>query len=136
MAATEKNVEAIKQARTVKDVPWCEEYEAMISGMTCASIAFMFISVVEETNHRSRYRSWESAQLEKGRSRALSLCNEYNQIQPSKDGVDNEDALHKRNSVLQSLLGGVQGTATIEPPFSVLYGCNTFIGRNFYGNTG
>jgi hypothetical protein len=39
MAATQKNVEAIERARTIKDVPWCEEYEMMISGMACVSNA-------------------------------------------------------------------------------------------------
>lgn len=33
MAATEKNAEAIERARTFHNVPWCEEYEMMISGM-------------------------------------------------------------------------------------------------------
>ena len=33
MATTQKNLEALERARSIKDVPWCEEYEAMISGM-------------------------------------------------------------------------------------------------------
>lgn len=49
MKATQKNVEAIERARTIKDVPWCEEYELMISGMSCVSNA----DVINPTNlHR------------------------------------------------------------------------------------
>jgi hypothetical protein len=33
MAATQKNVEAIERARLLRNVPWCEDYEAMASGM-------------------------------------------------------------------------------------------------------
>jgi len=33
MASKEKNVAAIEKARTFSNVPWCEEYEKMISGM-------------------------------------------------------------------------------------------------------
>lgn len=46
MTATQKNVEAIERARTIKNVPWCEEYELMISGMSCVSHA----DVINPTN--------------------------------------------------------------------------------------
>lgn len=33
VAATEKRPEILEAARKLKDTPWCEEYEKMISGM-------------------------------------------------------------------------------------------------------
>lgn len=33
MAATQKNITEIEKAKALNHVPWCEEYEKMISGM-------------------------------------------------------------------------------------------------------
>jgi hypothetical protein len=33
MAAKEKNTQEIEQAKQLNHVPWCEEFEKMISGM-------------------------------------------------------------------------------------------------------
>lgn len=33
MASTEKDQKAIEQAKKLRNIPWCEEYEKMISGM-------------------------------------------------------------------------------------------------------
>jgi len=33
MAAQEKNMQEIEKAKKLNHVPWCEEYEKMISGM-------------------------------------------------------------------------------------------------------
>jgi hypothetical protein len=33
MATTQKNTEIIAQAKNLANVPWCEQYERMISGM-------------------------------------------------------------------------------------------------------
>jgi hypothetical protein len=33
MAATEKNPEMLALAKTMRNIPWCEQYERMISGM-------------------------------------------------------------------------------------------------------
>ena len=37
MIANEKNAAAIERARTLQNVPWCEEYELMIYGMPYVS---------------------------------------------------------------------------------------------------
>lgn len=36
MAAIVKDEEAIAVAKTLKNIPWCEDYEKMISGMLYA----------------------------------------------------------------------------------------------------
>jgi hypothetical protein len=35
MAKQQKDTEIIEIAKTLKNTPWCEEYEKMISGMLC-----------------------------------------------------------------------------------------------------
>jgi hypothetical protein len=37
MASKEKNMALIEEARNFKNVPWCEDYEKMISGMLFVS---------------------------------------------------------------------------------------------------
>ncbi|KAG6360836.1 hypothetical protein INS49_011903 [Diaporthe citri] len=54
----------------------------------------------------------------------------------SGEPCDHESQDCSRVGILQSLLGKLDGAASIEAPFSVLYGCNTIIGKSFYGNTG
>lgn len=66
----------------------------------------------------------------------MRLYKEYNKIDPYEDGVNRADVALTRVKILKSLLGVVQGIPDIETPFSVLYGCNTSVGRNFYGNVG
>jgi hypothetical protein len=66
----------------------------------------------------------------------MRLCKDYNKTDPFEDGVDRADVLLTRVKILKSLLGGLQGTPNIETPLSVSYGCNTSIGRNFFGNVG
>lgn len=135
MKATQKNVEGIERARKIKDVPWCEEYELMISGMSCVSKAD--VKSIRKNLHPSfSFRPCESAVLEKGRLRAMRLYKEYNKTDPFEEGVSQTDVALKRAKILKNLLGDVQGTPDIDTPFSILYGCNTFLGRNFYGNVG
>jgi len=40
MAAKQKNEEQIALARRLNHVPWCEEYEQMISGMLYVDLYF------------------------------------------------------------------------------------------------
>lgn len=66
----------------------------------------------------------------------MRLYKEYNKSDPFEDGVNQAEVALTRVSILKSLLGDVQGILEIESPFAILYGCNTSIGRNFYGNVG
>ena len=84
----------------------------------------------------TRYTSWDSPELEMGRLGAMRLLKRYNQTDPFEEGVDRADIYRVRAEILESLLGDIRDTPTIETPFTVLYGCNTSIGSNFFGNTG
>jgi hypothetical protein len=44
MAATTKNTQELEKAKKLNHVPWCEEYEKMISGMLYDSSTFVSFS--------------------------------------------------------------------------------------------
>jgi acetyltransferase-like isoleucine patch superfamily enzyme len=109
----EKNQELIEFAYkelNLKIPKGHEEYERMISGIC--------------------YDCWDK-HLNFGRERAHQLSREYTQIPFQNDDVE---AYNKaRIGHLKKVLGRVN-TATIEAPFTVDYGFNTYIGDNFYAN--
>lgn len=41
MAATEKDESQLAIARTLKNIPWCDDYEKMISGMLYVFVYFL-----------------------------------------------------------------------------------------------
>lgn len=45
------------------------------------------------------------------------------------------DEFDKREALFRELFGSFGEGSYIEPPFRADYGCNTYIGRNFYANT-
>ena len=99
MAATQKDQGEIDKAKQLKNVPWCEQYERMISGM-------MYDSFVPELNA--------------GRFRARKWCHEYNNWFPTDDPDANfETLLKKREEMLKEILGSCGEGTTIEPPFIV-----------------
>ncbi|KZM20611.1 acetyltransferase [Ascochyta rabiei] len=114
--ATERNAAAIEQAKKIEGIPWCDEYEKMISSML--------------------YRSWTSKELEGKRLEASKICQHFNGLNVYEKTVDREESIKKRDEFLRSLLGACGQDPTIESPLSILYGCNTAIGDNFFGNVG
>jgi len=114
MASTEKNQRLIEIAKGLDNVPWCDQYERMISGM-----------LYECT----------TPELEKGRFRARAWCNKYNTTFPLDDPDATLESLAKdRFHELKKILGAVGEDAFIEPPFYLDYGCNVILGERFYAN--
>ncbi|KAF3909560.1 hypothetical protein AA313_de0205241 [Arthrobotrys entomopaga] len=111
MANTEKNPEIIQFAKTLENVPWCEDYEKMISGV-------LYDSQVPE--------------LVNGRFRARKLMTKYNTYFP--DSATPESLKDEREVLLKQMLGGVGKAPFMEPPINIDYGCNTIIGDDFYSN--
>lgn len=58
--------------------------------------------------------------------RAKKLLSEYN--------VTAEDERPARNKIIKELFGGTGDRFSIKPPFICDYGCNIFIGNNFFCN--
>ncbi|KOS19898.1 putative acetyltransferase [Escovopsis weberi] len=111
MFNTEKDVASIEHARTLENVPWCEDYEKMISGM-------LYESGVTE--------------LVEGRFRARKLMREYNTYFP--EDATSESLTKDRQAMLHKIFGKVGDNVFIEPPLNIDYGCNISVGDNFYSN--
>ncbi|KAF4550053.1 Acetyltransferase-like protein 2 [Elsinoe fawcettii] len=112
MAATSKDQEQIQKAKALNHIPWCDEYEKMVSGM-------LYDSFVPELNAaRFKARQW---------------CHRYNTTFPPVSSF--EELLPARGAELKKILGFIaDDEAFIEPPFTVDYGCNISLGKRFYAN--
>ncbi|SPO06212.1 related to E.coli galactoside O-acetyltransferase [Cephalotrichum gorgonifer] len=111
MASTEKDQAAIDHAKTLDNVPWCEDYEKMISGMLYNAMG---------------------PELTNGRFRARRFMHKYNNHFP--DDATPESLTADREKLLKSTFGHVGKDAYIEPPINIDYGCNISIGDGFYSN--
>ncbi|GIJ87765.1 hypothetical protein Asppvi_006678 [Aspergillus pseudoviridinutans] len=111
MAATEKRPEIIALARELKDVPMCEEYERMVSGMM--------------------YNP-NTPKLLEARHRCRGLAADYNSLDTKT--VPYDQIAEKRIELLRRVVGKVGDGTFIEPPFMPDYGCNIIIGRDCFVN--
>ncbi|KAI6380162.1 hypothetical protein MCOR25_001814 [Pyricularia grisea] len=108
---TEKDQEQIAIARGLENIPWCDDYEKMISGV-------LYDSFVPE--------------LVQGRFRARRFMHSYNHYFP--EDATPESLQKGREELLRGIMGKVGKDAFIEPPVNIDYGCNIIIGDNFYSN--
>ncbi|KAI5207616.1 hypothetical protein E4T38_03165 [Aureobasidium subglaciale] len=111
--AKSKNEAIIARAKGLANVPWCEEYEKMISGM-------LYNAFVPE--------------LLTGRFRARKLASQFNA--PISDEATEEELMTHRGELLKKFFGSLGKNSFIEPPLNVDYGCNILIGDDFYSNFG
>ncbi|ODM17651.1 hypothetical protein SI65_07326 [Aspergillus cristatus] len=111
MATTEKRPEIIELARGLTGIPWCEEYEKMISGM-------MYNPTVPR--------------LLEARHRCRGLAADFNQVDAKKHTYDKIGDV--RMEILKKLIGRVGEGTFIEPPFMPDYGCNMIIGKDCFFN--
>ncbi|KAI6423812.1 hypothetical protein MCOR21_007969 [Pyricularia oryzae] len=108
---TEKDQEQIAIARGLENIPWCDDYEKMISGV-------LYDSFVPE--------------LVQGRFRARQFMHKYNHYFP--EDATPESLQKGREELLRGIMGKVGKDAFIEPPVNIDYGCNIIIGDTFYSN--
>ncbi|KAN0102571.1 galactoside O-acetyltransferase [Hyaloscypha variabilis] len=111
MTSKSKNTALIEQAKTFKNVPWCEDYEKMISGM-------LYNPFVPE--------------LDNGRHRARRLVKKFNEYFP--DDSTPESLQADRVVMLKEIVGKFGARSFIDPPFRIDYGCNISIGTDVYAN--
>ncbi|RMZ72190.1 galactoside O-acetyltransferase [Pyrenophora seminiperda CCB06] len=117
MAAQEKNTQEMEKAKKLNHVPWCEEYEKMISGMLYNSL---------------------SPELSRARYQARAFAHKYNTWFPdtTTDPDKGFDILAaERFRLLKQIIGHIADDEVfIEPPFNIDYGCNISLGKRFYSN--
>ncbi|KAF5625606.1 galactoside o-acetyltransferase [Fusarium sp. NRRL 52700] len=110
----EKNQAELEKASKLANVPHCEQYERMISGM-------LYDSLIPK--------------LTNARLAARKAMNEYNTWFPEGDDFNIENITKTRAEMLKSFLGHVEDDEVfIEPPFRVDYGPNMSVGKRFYAN--
>ncbi|KAF5707218.1 hypothetical protein FGLOB1_7049 [Fusarium globosum] len=104
----------LEKASKLANVPHCEQYERMISGM-------LYDSLIPK--------------LTNARLAARKAMNEYNTWFPEGDDFNIENITKRRAEMLKSFLGHVEDDEVfIEPPFRVDYGPNMSVGKRFYAN--
>ncbi|KAL6712477.1 hypothetical protein ACN47E_000354 [Coniothyrium glycines] len=117
MAAQEKNMQELDKAKKLSHVPWCEEYEKMISGM-------LYNAFCPELN-AARYK-------------ARAFAHKFNTWfpGPATDSSTGFDTLaSERLKMLKEIIGHIEDDDIfIEPPFNIDYGCNISLGKRFYAN--
>ncbi|KAL0568916.1 hypothetical protein V5O48_013058 [Marasmius crinis-equi] len=111
MAKSTKDDKILSIARDLNGVPWCEEYQKMVSGMMYDPL---------------------EPKLGQARHRARGLTHEFNSMDPRSLPADQfADA---RSAILEKLLGKVGKGTFIESPFRPDYGCNVIFGENCFVN--
>ncbi|KAF4546161.1 Maltose O-acetyltransferase [Lasiodiplodia theobromae] len=114
MAAPLKDVEQVRKAWRLENVPWCEQYERMISGM-------LYDAFVPD--------------LENARFKARAWSHRYNNYFPPEANANFETLQKTRLAMLHEIIGRLDDDETIiEPPFHIDYGCNISLGKRFYSN--
>ncbi|EJT71777.1 maltose O-acetyltransferase [Gaeumannomyces tritici R3-111a-1] len=111
MAKTEKDQGEIAIAKGLNNVPWCDDYEKMISGV-------LYDSMVPE--------------LVQGRFKARQFMHKFNNHFP--EDATPESLSADRYKLLKDIMGRIGKDPIVEPPFSIDYGSNITIGDSFYSN--
>ncbi|KAJ8080026.1 hypothetical protein PM082_016852 [Marasmius tenuissimus] len=114
MAKAEKDTRILEIARDLKDVPWSDEYEKMVSGMM--------------------YNPLHPTLL-KARHKARGLAHEFNTLDPRSE-PDADKFGENQLKLLKGMLGKVGEGTFIEPPFKPDYGFNVVFGKNCFANFG
>ncbi|KAF2718145.1 hypothetical protein K431DRAFT_140349 [Polychaeton citri CBS 116435] len=110
--AKEKDQKAIAYAKTLSHVPWCDDYEKMISGMLYSCMA---------------------PELVASRNKARRIAQKFNTYVPA-DELNAEQVADVRIGMVKELFGKVGPDSYLEPSLQVDYGCNISIGERFYAN--
>ncbi|KAM0312534.1 hypothetical protein ACHAPQ_012207, partial [Fusarium lateritium] len=114
MAAQEKNHAELEKSKHLANVPHCEQYERMISGMLYDSLIPLLTNArLNARKHMYQYNNWF----------------------PEGDDLNIENVTKTRAAMLKSFLGHIaDDDIFIEPPFRVDYGPNMSVGKRFYAN--
>ena len=92
--------------------------------------------MVEPTNHPAR-NEWErmlSGELYVADSPQQQEANMRKRRLVQAINTSEYDAFKERDELFHELFGAFGEGGFVEPPFNCDYGCNTFIGKNFYAN--
>ncbi|KAK9453367.1 putative maltose O-acetyltransferase [Dipodascopsis uninucleata] len=114
MTVKQKDEKLIALAKTLKNVPMCEDYELMICGLNYHDFA---------------------QELVEARFRARKWITKYSTYCPGDD-VTAKEFDEIRYNMLDQIIGKMGKNTYIEAPFTFDYGTNIILGDNFYANFG
>ncbi|KAF1973032.1 trimeric LpxA-like protein [Bimuria novae-zelandiae CBS 107.79] len=137
MAATQKSTTEIEKAKKLNHVPWCDEFEKMISGMLYLVLSLLSLSTSSFSHKLTRRPSYDSMNpaLAAARFKARAWAHEYNTYFPASTSNPNFESLAaERLERLRDILGHVGDDVFLEPPFRIDYGCNINLGNRVYAN--
>lgn len=112
-AMTERDPEILAIAKNLHDVPWCDDFQDMVSGM----LYNPNVPQLLEARHQARCKAYK-----------------YNNVDPNQ--FRQQEAASMRSKLLADLLGRVGTGCVIEPPFRPDYGCNIVMGNDCFINWG
>jgi hypothetical protein len=132
MAATIKDPQRIVEIRESDiPVPWCDEFGKMISGMK--SVCSHQICMTRCLTCTSSLDISNSPELNDYKLGVMRKLRSFN-----NDDIPDDATLAsikmKRMATAKQMLGKMGKQVTIEPPFFVIWGCNTFVGNGVYIN--
>ncbi|KAF5013140.1 hypothetical protein FDECE_860 [Fusarium decemcellulare] len=114
MASSTKNPEMIATIQQSEiNVPWCDEFEKMISGMC--------------------FQSSKDPKLGQYKVAVMRTLQSFNDV-TIPDNATLESLTSRRMQVAKGMLGKLGTSVNIEPPFFVTWGCNIFVGDRVYIN--
>jgi len=114
MAATQKShtaIERMKQSDVY--VPWCDEFEKMISGMNFKA-NYSSLMLEHKLNMRKRLKSFNNDDI--------------------PDGATLDSLKARRLAIAKEMLGKMGADTNIEAPLFCTWGCQIFIGNDCYIN--
>ncbi|KND91843.1 putative acetyltransferase [Tolypocladium ophioglossoides CBS 100239] len=125
MAASSKNLDLIAEVKQSDvPVPWCDEFEKMISGMKFANVVSL---------RSSSFATGKSQELCEAKVETLKKLQSFND-DSVPDGSTLASLKARRMAVAKAMLGKLGENSSIEQPFFVSWGCNVFVGEGVYLN--
>ena len=101
-----------------------KDIQPKLFNYVCKNVEFKTTTMSQKQFASKLYRYDNECHLK--HLNALKLCQEFNESR--------YDEFEKRKEIIRSLFGGVKGNFYIEPTIHCDYGCNVYIGDNFYAN--
>jgi len=139
MAASTKNHVLIDEITPLSEVfvPWCDEFEKMVSGMTLVlplSLSHTLVPSFSDTpNPNYSFHSGNDQGMQTFRIETMRRLRNFNDNSlPNDASIESLQA--RRMSVAKQMLGKLGDRVNIETPFFCGWGCNTFVGDGVYMN--
>lgn len=133
MASSAKDPSVIMELqKSHVPVPWCDEYEKMISGLKYVEVPAS-VSDLRLTGLFCSFSTSNSPEMQEYKLGMLRKLEDFNNLAVPENSTL-ASLKQRRMAVAKSMFGQIGERANIEPPLFVGWGCNVFIGDGVYIN--